>query len=107
MSTTVSQLTRAFGIVVRQIADLMTMLQDYHALSPNLAMVLDISYQEAQELQLYLELHLKVRSHSTPSSIVWWHVCRLMSSSCTLNEMYMFIHANSTRTRTTQSFSYT
>ena len=47
MSTTVSQLTRAFGIVVRQIADLMTMLQDYHALSPNLAMVLDISYQEA------------------------------------------------------------
>ena len=79
MSTTVSQLTRAFGIVVRQIADLMTMLQDYHALSPNLAMVLDISYQEAQELQLYLELHLKVRTRIIPHAFIHSVVARLSS----------------------------
>merc|ERR1719320_1130517 len=34
MATTCSSLTRAFGIVVRQIADLLTMLQDYSALAP-------------------------------------------------------------------------
>ncbi len=59
MATTASQLSRAFGIVIRQIADLLTMLQDYHALAPNLPRVLEISYQEAMDLQLYLEYHLK------------------------------------------------
>ena len=59
MATTASQLARAFGIVIRQIADLLMMLQDYHALAPNLPRVLDICYQEAMDLQLYLEYHLK------------------------------------------------
>ncbi|XP_067014137.2 E3 ubiquitin-protein ligase UBR5 isoform X4 [Anabrus simplex] len=59
MATTASCLARAFGIVVRQIADLLTMLQDYHALAPALARTLDISYQESINLQLYLEYHLK------------------------------------------------
>ena len=52
MATTVSQLGRAFGIVVRQIADLLTMLQDYHALAPTLPRTLDISDQEASDLQV-------------------------------------------------------
>lgn len=52
MSTTACQLARAFGIVVRQIADLLTMLQDYHALAPNLPRVLDIPYQEALDIQV-------------------------------------------------------
>ncbi|KAH3897177.1 hypothetical protein DPMN_021362, partial [Dreissena polymorpha] len=59
MATTCSQLARAFGIVVRQIADLLTMLQDYHALAPTLPRILDISDQEALDLQLYLEYQLK------------------------------------------------
>ncbi|KAL3890879.1 hypothetical protein ACJMK2_003152 [Sinanodonta woodiana] len=59
MATTASQLARAFGIVVRQIADLLTMLQDYHALAPNLPRILDIADQEAMDLQLYLEYNLK------------------------------------------------
>ncbi|KAL4218424.1 E3 ubiquitin-protein ligase ubr5 [Mactra antiquata] len=59
MATTCSQLARSFGIVVRQIADLLTMLQDYHALAPTLPRILDISDQEALELQLYLEYQLK------------------------------------------------
>jgi hypothetical protein len=52
MATTCSQLARSFGIVVRQIADLLTMLQDYHALAPTLPRILDISDQEALELQV-------------------------------------------------------
>ena len=60
MTTTASQLGRAFGIVVRQIADLLTMLQDYHALAPSLPRVLEISYQEALDLQVqhYFSLSL-------------------------------------------------
>lgn len=64
MATTSSQLARCFGLVIRQIADLLTMLQDYHALAPNLPRVLEVSYQEAMDLQMYLEFHLKVRGSS-------------------------------------------
>ena len=53
MTTTASQLARAFGIVVRQIADLLTMLQDYHALAPGLPRVLDIGDHESNELQVF------------------------------------------------------
>ena len=56
MATTASQLARAFGIVVRQIADLLTMLHDYHALAPNLPRVLDISCQEAMDLQVLVSV---------------------------------------------------
>ena len=52
MTTTVNQLARSFGVVVRQIADLLMMLQDYHALVPNLSVVLDISSTEVLELQV-------------------------------------------------------
>ena len=43
MASTGSQLARAFGVLIRQIADLLTMLQDYHALAPNLPRVLEVS----------------------------------------------------------------
>ena len=59
MSTTVASLARAFGIVVRQIADLLTMLQDYSALAPTLPRILDISYQESINLQLLIEYLMK------------------------------------------------
>ncbi|GFU25773.1 e3 ubiquitin-protein ligase UBR5 [Nephila pilipes] len=57
--TTSVSLARAFGILMRQIADLLTMLQDYHALMPNLGSVLDVSYQDTCNLQLYLDYHLR------------------------------------------------
>ena len=47
MSTTASALARAFGIVVRTIADLLSLLQDYGPLTPPLNRMLDISYNEA------------------------------------------------------------
>lgn len=59
MYTTASSLSRAFGIVVRQIADLLTMLQDYNALAPGLSRTLEISYQESLNLQLLIEYHMK------------------------------------------------
>ena len=59
MATTCSQLARSFGIVVRQIADLLTMLQDYHALAPTLPRILDISDQEALDLQVLFVLNLR------------------------------------------------
>ena len=52
MSTTSSQLARLFGVVIRQIADLLMMMQDYHALVPNLPRVLDISTAEVLDLQV-------------------------------------------------------
>jgi E3 ubiquitin-protein ligase EDD1 len=52
MSTTSSQLARVFGVVIRQIADLLMMMQDYHALVPNLPRVLDISAAEVLDLQV-------------------------------------------------------
>lgn len=52
MTTTASQLARAFSVVVRQVADLLTMIQDYNALAPGLPRVLEISDQEASDLQV-------------------------------------------------------
>ena len=59
MASTCSSLTRAFGIVIRQIADLLTMLQDYSALAPTLPRTLEISYQESINLQLMIEYQMK------------------------------------------------
>ncbi|XP_078331394.1 E3 ubiquitin-protein ligase UBR5-like isoform X2 [Crassostrea virginica] len=60
MTTTASQLARAFSVVVRQVADLLTMIQDYNALAPGLPRVLEISDQEASDLQCYTEMHLSL-----------------------------------------------
>ncbi|XP_043283698.1 E3 ubiquitin-protein ligase UBR5 isoform X2 [Venturia canescens] len=59
MGTTASCLARAFGIVVRQIADLLTMMHDYKTHAPNLPRLMEITYQDAVSLQMYLEGHLK------------------------------------------------
>ncbi|ESO86003.1 hypothetical protein LOTGIDRAFT_129991 [Lottia gigantea] len=58
METTASQLGRAFGIVVRQITDLMNMLPNYTSLAPNLPRVLDVLDNDIMDLQVYLESHL-------------------------------------------------
>ncbi|KAG7207185.1 hypothetical protein KM043_008872 [Ampulex compressa] len=59
MGTTASCLARAFGIVIRQIADLLVMMQDYKTLAPSLPRLMEISFQDALSLQIYLEAHLK------------------------------------------------
>ena len=59
MATTASGLARAFGLVVRQISDLLTMLLDYPALAPSLSRNLEITNQESIHLQQFLEFRLK------------------------------------------------
>ncbi|XP_014221919.1 E3 ubiquitin-protein ligase hyd isoform X2 [Trichogramma pretiosum] len=61
MGTTASCLARAFGIVIRQIADLLTMMHFYKAVAPEprLTRQLDVTYMDAINLQAYLESHLK------------------------------------------------
>ncbi|XP_011879183.1 PREDICTED: E3 ubiquitin-protein ligase UBR5 isoform X1 [Vollenhovia emeryi] len=59
MGTTASCLARAFGIVIRQIADLLVMMQDYKNLAPALPRLMEITFQDALNLQSYLEAHLK------------------------------------------------
>lgn len=59
MTTTASQLARAFSVVVRQIADLLTMIQDYNALAPGLPRVLEISDQEARDLQVLAGINFR------------------------------------------------
>lgn len=56
-ATTSVSLARAFAIVMRQIADLMTMLQDYNSLMPNLARVLEVTPQDTVHLQVCYELN--------------------------------------------------
>ena len=59
MATTASGLARAFGLVIRQIADLLTMLLDYPALAPPLTRNLEITNHESIHLQQFLEFRLK------------------------------------------------
>jgi len=58
MATTASALSRAFGIVVRQIADLLTMLQDYSSMAPSLSRILVIDTEEFHILMGYVERKL-------------------------------------------------
>ena len=59
MATTCSSLARSFGIVVRQIADLLALLQDYSSQAPTLPRTLEISYQESADLQALIEQQMK------------------------------------------------
>lgn len=60
MATTASCLARAFGIVIRQISELLGMIPDYLShLSGMQTQILNISYSEAVQLQMYLESRLK------------------------------------------------
>jgi hypothetical protein len=68
MTTTASQLARGFGIIIRQIADLLTMLQDYHALAPGLPRTLDITDQEAIDLQVSANKAVLEPGHGSPAT---------------------------------------
>jgi E3 ubiquitin-protein ligase EDD1 len=59
MATSASALARAFGIVIRQIADLLAMMQDYSNLAPSLPRILDIGYEECNALQLHIDTQMK------------------------------------------------
>lgn len=59
MATTASCLARAFGIVIRQISDLLGIIPDYMTLMSSMQYVLTITYQEAVQLQMHLETRLK------------------------------------------------
>lgn len=59
MGTTASSLGRAFGIVIRLIADLLRMMSKYKMLAPTLPRLLEVTYQDTVYLQGYLENHLK------------------------------------------------
>ncbi|KAG8042536.1 hypothetical protein G9C98_005170 [Cotesia typhae] len=59
MGTTASCLARAFGIVIRMIADLLTMVPNYKSNAPALSRLMEVTYQDAVHLQMYLEGHLK------------------------------------------------
>jgi len=52
MGTTASCLARAFGIVIRQIADLLVIMQDYKNLAPTLPRLIEITFQDALSLQV-------------------------------------------------------
>nr|XP_018904419.1 PREDICTED: E3 ubiquitin-protein ligase UBR5 isoform X3 [Bemisia tabaci] len=55
MATTASCLARAFGIVVRQITDLLVLIHDYSTLAPSLPVLLETNMQDLCHLQSYLE----------------------------------------------------
>lgn len=55
MGTTASSLGRAFGIVIRMIADLLRMMQKYKSLAPNLPRLLEVNYQDIVSLQVEIE----------------------------------------------------
>lgn len=59
MATTASCLARAFAIVIRQIADLLVIMQDYSNLGPSLPVRFDVTLQDTLQLQSYLESELK------------------------------------------------
>lgn len=58
MSTTASSLARAFGIVIRQIADLLAMMVDSDQ-SYTPITFMDVSQDDIYNVQIYLELRLK------------------------------------------------
>jgi len=59
MATTCNSLARAFGIVLRQISDLMTMLPDFYCLAPKLPRTLHISQDDIISLQVFVESQMK------------------------------------------------
>jgi len=71
MATTASGLARAFGLVVRRIADLLTTLLDYPALAPALSRNLEITKQESIQLRQFLQFQLEV---------VWDWLVNIMNS---------------------------
>ena len=52
MATTASCLARAFGVVMRQISELLGMFPEYLSSPSSLQQVLNVTYQEAVQLQV-------------------------------------------------------
>ncbi|XP_071501427.1 E3 ubiquitin-protein ligase UBR5-like, partial [Diadema antillarum] len=74
-TTTASRLARAFGIVMRQISDLMSLLPNYKAPEP-ITETLEITAENAKELQSYVHSSLKP---------TWdWLVCVMNSTEAQL-----------------------
>ncbi|XP_065335384.1 E3 ubiquitin-protein ligase UBR5 isoform X2 [Cloeon dipterum] len=59
MSTTASCLARAFGIIVRQVSDLVAMIPDYRNNPPQLNRSVDLSSQDVIAVQNFMEFQLK------------------------------------------------
>ncbi|XP_022901003.2 E3 ubiquitin-protein ligase hyd isoform X2 [Onthophagus taurus] len=59
MATTASCLSRAFGIVIRQISDLLSLMQDLPQIPPTPFAHLDITQEDICNIQVYLEFRLK------------------------------------------------
>ncbi len=59
MYTTASALARAYGIVIRQVADLLTMLQDYAGTAPSLPRLLSVGMEEFYSLLSLVEGQLR------------------------------------------------
>lgn len=78
MGTTASCLARAFGIVIRQIADLLVMMQDYKNLAPTLPRLMEITFQDALSLQVHSSpspsFHLRVTGQKDRENV--YNVCR-------------------------------
>ncbi|XP_071962133.1 E3 ubiquitin-protein ligase UBR5-like [Antedon mediterranea] len=59
MSTTSNCLARAFGVVIRQVSDLLAMLPNYHGVE-SLDECLKVTYQDTVDIQMYVDYHVKV-----------------------------------------------
>ncbi len=59
MYTTASALARAYGVVIRQVADLLTMLQDYAGTAPCLPRLLSVGMEEFYSLLTLVEEQLR------------------------------------------------
>ncbi|XP_056647890.1 E3 ubiquitin-protein ligase hyd isoform X1 [Diorhabda sublineata] len=59
MATTASCLARAFGIVVRQISDLLSLIPDMNQILTSQTANMDVTQEDLYNLQIYLEFRLK------------------------------------------------
>ncbi|CAH1996841.1 unnamed protein product [Acanthoscelides obtectus] len=59
MATTASCLARAFGIVIREIADLLALMPDINQITSSNANVMEVYQDDIYNVQIYLEFRLK------------------------------------------------
>ncbi|KAJ8966246.1 hypothetical protein NQ314_003661 [Rhamnusium bicolor] len=59
MATTASCLARAFGIVVRQIADLLTLMPHINQILTSSSAIMEVTQDDIYNVQIYLEFRLK------------------------------------------------
>lgn len=76
MGTTASCLARAFGIVIRQIADLLVLMQDYKTQAPALPRLMEITFQDALNLQVYKSIVVRCCWVAYDRRALTNHLCR-------------------------------